>query len=98
MRGRGRAGRGESKFVLVLDAACYACSFTLCLSFSYLRSAVAASLDIKKFLGNATRVLRMLSFSYVGNLTIFYGVNVIILNSWMLSFWKSWMLSFFMVY
>ncbi len=54
MRGRGRAGRGENRFVLVLDAACYACSFTLCLSFSYLPSAVAASLDIKKFLGNAT--------------------------------------------
>jgi hypothetical protein len=49
VRGRGRAGRGENKFVLVLDAACYACSFTLCLSFSYLRSAVAASFDIKKF-------------------------------------------------
>ncbi len=32
----------------------HACSFTLCLSFSYLRSAVAASFDIKKFHRNAT--------------------------------------------
>ncbi len=52
--GEGGAGRGENKFVLVLDAACYACSFTLCLSFSYLHSAVAASFDIKKFHRNAT--------------------------------------------
>jgi hypothetical protein len=32
----------------------YARSLHFCLSFSYLRSAVGASLDIKKFLGNAT--------------------------------------------
>ncbi len=32
----------------------HACSFTLCLSFSYLRSAVTASFDIKKFHRNAT--------------------------------------------
>jgi hypothetical protein len=29
----------------------HACSFTLCLSFSYLRSAVAASFDIKSSTG-----------------------------------------------
>jgi hypothetical protein len=52
--GEGGAGRGENKFVLVLDAACYAYSFTLCLSFSYLRFAVTASFDIKKFHRNAT--------------------------------------------
>ncbi len=37
-----------------MQLACMYCSFTLCLSFSYLRSAVAASFDIKKFHRNAT--------------------------------------------
>jgi len=53
VRGGGRAGKGR-EIVLVLDAACYACSLTLRLSFSYLRSAVTASFDIKKFHRNAT--------------------------------------------
>jgi hypothetical protein len=52
--GRGRAGRSENKYRPCTKCSLHACSFTLCLSFSYLRSAVAASFDIKKFHGNAT--------------------------------------------
>ncbi len=54
--GGGGAGWGERKFVLALDAACYACSSALCLSFSYLRSAVEASFDIKKACGEAVQL------------------------------------------
>jgi hypothetical protein len=45
--------RGENTLVLALNAA-VCTQFTLCLFFSYLRSAVTASLDIKKFHRNAT--------------------------------------------
>ncbi len=55
-RGRGRAGRGENKFVLAPNVA-VCMQFTHCLSFSYLRSAVAASLDITKFHRNATLLI-----------------------------------------
>ncbi len=51
-RGGGRRGEGEQ------ICPCTKCSHvhvvSTCLSFSYLRSAVAASLDIKKFHGNDT--------------------------------------------
>jgi hypothetical protein len=42
----------------------HACSFTLCLSFSYLRSAVTASFDIKKFHRNATRTISIHNVVY----------------------------------
>jgi hypothetical protein len=54
-KGRGEGGERESKYVLALNAA-MCTKFPLYLSFSCLRSAVAASLDIKKFHGNDTRV------------------------------------------
>jgi hypothetical protein len=47
-RGGGEVGERGSNHVLVLNTAMYM-SFTLHLSFSYLRSDVAASRDIKKF-------------------------------------------------
>ncbi len=43
-------GRGESKYVLALNAAC----MHVDVSFSYLRSAATASFDIKKFHRNCT--------------------------------------------
>jgi hypothetical protein len=54
VRGEGEGREGREQICPCTRCSLHACSFTLCLSFSYLRSAVAASLDIKKFLGNAT--------------------------------------------
>jgi hypothetical protein len=48
--GRGGGGRGESKYVLALNATC----MHVDVSFSYLRSAATASFDIKKFHRNCT--------------------------------------------
>jgi hypothetical protein len=55
--GEGEGREGRDQICPCTRCSLYACSFTLCLSFSYLRSAVAASLDIKKFLGNATHMV-----------------------------------------
>jgi hypothetical protein len=49
----------------------HACSFTLCLSFLFLRSAVTASFDIKKLHRNATNRIMPNKFAhtvYVGKL------------------------------
>jgi hypothetical protein len=54
--GGGQGGERESKNVLALNAA-MCTKLPLCLSFSYLRSAVAASLDIKKFHRNDTKII-----------------------------------------
>ncbi len=52
-----RGGEGREKREQIrpcTKCSLHACSFTLCLSFSYLRPAVTASFDIKKFHRNAT--------------------------------------------
>jgi len=54
--GEGEGGEGREQICPCTKCSLHACSFTLCLSFAYLRSAVAASLNTKKFLGNATRI------------------------------------------
>ncbi len=77
MRGwGGGVGWGEKKFVLALDAACYACSLTLRLSFSYLRSAVTASFDIKKFHRNATATFIFIIF--FGAVSPIFTVHMIV--------------------
>ena len=52
--GEGKGREGRDQICPCTKCSLHACSFTLCLSFSYLRSAVAASFDIKKFHRNAT--------------------------------------------
>jgi hypothetical protein len=58
-KGGGEGGERESKYVLALNAA-MCMWFPLYLSFSYLRSAVAASLDMKKFHRNDTLIDRVI--------------------------------------
>jgi hypothetical protein len=54
VRGEGEGREKREQIRPCTKCSLHACSFTLCLSFSYLRSAVAASFDIKKFHRNAT--------------------------------------------
>ncbi len=61
MRGGGGGQGGERTNLSLHQMQLYACSFTLCLSFSYLPSAVAASLDIK----SSTGTLQLSKPSYV---------------------------------
>jgi len=53
-RGEGEGREGKDQICPCTKCSLYACSFILCLPFSYLRSAVAASFDIKKFHRNVT--------------------------------------------
>ena len=57
VRGEGEGREKREQIRPCTKCSLHACSFTLCLSFSYLRSAVATSFDIKKIHGNATRVV-----------------------------------------
>jgi hypothetical protein len=54
-----KRGRGESKYVLALDATC----MHVDVSFSYLRSAATASFDIKKFHRNCTILNPLILYS-----------------------------------
>jgi hypothetical protein len=49
--GEGEGSEGRDQICPCTRCSLHACSFTLCLSFSYLRSAVEASFDIKKACG-----------------------------------------------
>ncbi len=53
-RGEGEGREKREQIHSCTKCSLHACSFTLCLSFSYLRFAVAASFDMKKFHRSAT--------------------------------------------
>ena len=61
VRGEGEGREKREQIRPCTRCSLHACSFTLCLSFSSLRSAVTASFDIKKFHRNATGVTHKIS-------------------------------------
>jgi hypothetical protein len=70
--GEGEGREGRDQICPCTKCSLHACSFTLCLSFSYLRSAVAASFDIKKFHRNATVAANICRRQY------FVSVNILL--------------------